>query len=119
MRFMSIAYATRDSEAGRMPDPRLMAAIGQLGQELAKTGVLVEMGGLAPSAQGTRFHLSNGRLTVTDGPFTEAKEIVGGYAIFDVKSKEEAVELCKRFWQVHAEILGPSYEAGGELRPLF
>ena len=58
-------------------------------------------------------------MTVTDGPFTEAKEIIGGFAIVQVKSKEEAIELAKRFWKIHAEVLGPSYVGGGEVRQMF
>jgi hypothetical protein len=76
-------------------------------------------GGLAPSSIGARVRLSGGKVTVTDGPFTEAKEIIGGFAIVDVKSKQEAIELAKRFYQIHAEILGPSYEATGEVRQMF
>ena len=119
MQFMLIANATKESEAGLPPDPRLMAAIGKLSQDMAKAGVLVATGGLAPSSKGARVRLGGGKVTVTDGPFTEAKEIIGGYAIVRVKSKEEAIELAKRFWQVHAEVLGPSYVGGGEIRELF
>lgn len=119
MKYMLIAHATKDSEAGRPPDPRLMAAIGELGADMARKGILVSMGGLAPSAMGARCRLAGGKVTITDGPFTEAKEIVGGYAIVEVKSKEEAVELSRRFWQIHADVLGPGYVGGGEIRLLF
>jgi hypothetical protein len=119
MKFMMIAHATKDSEAGVPPDPRLMAAIGRLSEDLARSGALVSTGGLAPSSMGARFRLSGGKITVTDGPFTEAKEIVGGYAIVDVPSMEEALALSRRFWQVHADVLGPSYVGTGEVRPLF
>ncbi len=119
MKFMLIAYATKDSEASKPPDPRLMAAMGQLTEDLTRTGVLVSTGGLAPSSMGARTRLAGGKLTITDGPFTEAKEIIGGYAIVQVKSKEEAIEIAKRFWQIHADILGPSYVGEGEIRPLF
>jgi hypothetical protein len=116
---MLIAHATKNSEAGAPPDPRMMAAVGKLSEEMAKTGVLVGMGGLLPSSKGARCRLSGGKVTVTDGPFAEAKEIIGGYAIVDVKSKEEAVELARRFWQMHADVLGPSYEATGEIRQMY
>ncbi len=119
MKFMLIAKATRESEAGLPPDPRLMAAIGNLTQEMAKSGVLVGGGGLAPSSSGARVRVANGKVSVTDGPFPEAKELIGGYAIVDVKSKHEAIELSNRFWQLHAEILGPSYIGEGEIRQLF
>lgn len=119
MKFMLIAKATKDSEAGVPPDPRLMAAVGKLAEEWTKAGVLVGTGGLAPSSMGARTRLAGGKVTVTDGPFAETKELIGGYAIVQVKSKEEAIELAKKFWQVHAEILGPSYTAEGEIRQLF
>jgi len=119
MRFMLIARATKDSEAGAPPDPRLVAAIGKLAEELTRSGVMVGMGGLAPSSKGALLRLSGGKVTVTDGPFSEAKELIGGYAIAEVKSKEEAVELARRFLTIHAEILGPSYEAVSEVRQFF
>jgi hypothetical protein len=119
MKFMLIAHATKNSEAGAPPDPRMMAAIGKLTEDMTRSGVLVGMGGLKPSSQGARCRLAGGKVTVTDGPFAEAKEIVGGYAIVEVKSKDEAVALARRFWEVHAEVLGPSYEGSGEIRPMY
>ena len=119
MRFMLIAYATKESEAGALPDPRMMAAIGKLSEDMARAGVLVGMGGLAPSSMGARVRLAGGKVTVTDGPFTEAKELIGGYAIVEVKSKAEAIELARRFWELHAEVFGPSYVGGGEIRQMF
>jgi hypothetical protein len=116
---MLIANATSESESGAPPNPKLMAAIGKLSEEMAKAGVLVGGGGLGPSALGARMRLSGGKVTVTDGPFTEAKEIIGGFAIVEVKSKAEAIELAKRFWQIHADVLGPSYEGGGDIRQMF
>jgi hypothetical protein len=115
MRFMMITNATKDSEAGKPPDPRMMEAVVKLTEELTKSGVLVSTGGLHPSSQGATIRLSGGKITVTDGPFTEAKEIIGGYAIVDVKSKEQVVELAKRFWQITADIMGPSYDGGGTI----
>jgi len=115
MRFMMITNATKDSEAGNPPDPRMMEAVSEFIEDLTKSGVLVSTGGLHPSSQGATIRLSGGKITVTDGPFTEAKEIIGGYAIIDVKSKEEAVALAKRCWQITADIMGPSYEGGGTL----
>ncbi len=119
MRYMLTVYSTKDSEAGRPPDPRLMAVIGQMAETLTKSGVMVDSAGLAPTSMGSRIRVANGQVTVTDGPFTEAKEIIGGYAIVDVPSKEEAIEMSKRFWQVHADVLGPSFVGGGEVRPMF
>jgi hypothetical protein len=115
MRFMMITNATRDSEAGLPPDLRLMAAVSEFIEELTKSGVLVSTGGLHPSSQGATIRLTGGKVTVTDGPFAESKEIIGGYAILDVKSKEQAVELAKRCWQITADIMGPDYEGGGAL----
>ena len=115
---MLIAKADKASESGAPPDPKLMAAVGQMAEELAKTGVLVGTGGLFPSLHGARVKFSGGNLTVTDGPFTETKELIAGYAIVDVNSKEEAIELSKRFLRLHAEILGPGYESESEVRQM-
>ena len=119
MRFMLIAKATKESEAGLPPDPRLVKALAKLSHEMAEAGVLVGSGGLAPSSMGARLRLSGGEVTVTDGPFAETKEIIGGFGIVEVESKEQAIELFRRLWQVHADIMGPSYEGEGEVRQLF
>ena len=119
MRFMLIAHADKNSETGQAPDPRLITAIGKLTEDLRRAGVLVVNGGLAPTSTGAKVQLSGGKVTVTDGPFTEAKEIIGGFAIVNVQSKQEAIELARRFYQIHAEILGPSYLATGEVRQMF
>jgi hypothetical protein len=115
MRFISMV---KSAESGP-PSPALMAAIGKLAQEMAQAGVLIEMSGLAPSASGARIRLSGGALTVVDGPFTESKELVGGYAVFSVGSKAEAVELGRRFLLVHAAILGPEHVMELEIREMF
>jgi hypothetical protein len=119
MRFMLISYATKDWEAGAPPDARLLAAIPRLWEKMPKGATLIGTGGLAPSSMGAKVRVSGGRVSVTDGPFAETKEIVGGYAIVDVSSKEDAVTIAKEFWQLHVEVLGPSYEGGGEIRPMF
>ena len=119
MRFMLIAMANKDSEEGCAPTPELMAAIGKLSEDMTKSGTLLEMGGLAPTSKGARLRLSGGKVTVTDGPFAEAKEVIGGYAIVQVESKAEAIELSRRFLQVHADILGPSYQMESEIRQFF
>jgi hypothetical protein len=116
---MLIANATKESEAGIPPDPRLMAAIAKLSDEGTRAGILVGGGGLMPSSRGARFRLAGGKVTVTDGPFSEAKEMIGGFAIAEVKSKEEAIAMARRFWEIHAEILGPSYVGGGEIREMY
>ncbi|HEY7637730.1 MAG TPA: YciI family protein [Gemmatimonadales bacterium] len=119
MRYMLIAKATQESEQGCTLKPELMAAIGRLTEEMTRAGTLLEVGGLAPTSKGARLVLSDGRVTVTDGPFAEAKEVIGGYAIVQVESKAEAVELSRRFLQLHADLLGPSYEAESEVRQFF
>ena len=119
MRFMLMTKADKNYEAGAPPDPRLMAAIGKLTEEGIKSGVLVDVGGLMPSSQGARLRLAGGKMTVTDGPFAEAKELIGGFAIVEVKSREEAIELGKNFLKLHEEILGPSYEGESEIRRMY
>jgi len=119
MKFMLITKATKDSEAGRPPDPRLMAAIGKLAEEMAIAGVLVDAAGLAPTSQGTRLRFSGGRLTQSEGPFANPNELMGGYAIVQVTSKGEAIEWSRRFLNAHADVLGPSYSGESEIRELF
>lgn len=97
MRFMIIVKATRDSEAGVMPEESLMAAMAAYHEELVKAGVLLDASGLQPSAKGTRIKYSGGKRTIVDGPFTEAKELIAGYTLIQVKSREEAMEWAKRF----------------------
>lgn len=115
MRYMMFV---KSPESGP-PSPELLVAIGKLSQEMAQAGVLLEMGGLAPSARGARIRLSGAKLTVIDGPFTESKEVVGGYSVLRAGSKAEAVELGRRFMQVHADILGPEHVVELELREIF
>src|SRR6202451_943629 len=119
MRFMMILKATKDSEAGLPRNPKLIAATAKLAEEANKAGVIVDSGGLLPSSQGTRVRVSGGKTSVTDGPFAETKELVGGFAIFDLKSKEQAIEMGTHFMQVHGDIMGLSYEGELEIRPIF
>ena len=118
MRYMMIVKANKDYEAGVPPKPELMAAVGKMAEEMYRTGRMIDTGGLLPSSQGTRVKVRGGRLNVVDGPFAETKELVGGYAIMEVASREEAIELGKRFMQLHADVLGPSYEGELEIRQL-
>jgi hypothetical protein len=115
MRFMMMVKADENSGP---PSPELGAAIGQLTQEMVQAGVLLDLGGLLPSAMGAKIRVSGGKVSVKDGPFTETKELVGGYAILQAKTKEEAIELGRRFMAVHAQVLGASYEGELELRQL-
>lgn|SRR5208283_3677892 len=117
MRYMLMTKT--GTEKAVPPTPELMAALGKLTEELVKSGKLVETGGMQAASSGTTLHLSSGKVTVTDGPFTEANEVVGGYAIIDVDSKEEVVELGRRFLEVHAKVLGPSYVAESEIRRIY
>lgn len=96
MRFMIIVKACKETEAGVMPSEQSLAEIGKFNEELAKAGTLVTMEVLQSSAKGARVRFSGGRTTVTDGPFAETKEIVGGFWIWEVKSKDEAIEWLKR-----------------------
>src|SRR5262245_5081479 len=119
MRFMMLVKANKDYEAGAPPNPELMAAIAKLSEEAAARGQMIDAGGLMPSSQGVRIRVERGKTHVIDGPFAETKELVGGYAIFELKSKEEAIESGRKFMQLHADILGPSYEGELEIRPMF
>ena len=94
---MMLVKANRDSEAGVLPSREVVAAMGKLTEEMAKAGVLLATEGCLPSSKGARVRISGGKFTVTDGPFTETKEVIGGFALFQVQSKEEAIEWTKRF----------------------
>jgi hypothetical protein len=96
MRVMVIVKASKDSEAGVMPSQKLLADMGKFNQELMNAGVFLGGDGLRPSSKGKRVRFSGQQRTVIDGPFTEAKELVGGYWLWQVKSIEEAVEWLKR-----------------------
>jgi hypothetical protein len=89
--------------AGRVPSEQLMNDIGKLIDELARNGQLVSTAGLRPTSEGVRVRLRHGKLSMIDGPFTEMKEVIGGYAILEAKSKAEAVELTKRFLKTHGD----------------
>ena len=119
MRFMTIVKADPSYEAGGPPNPALLAAVGKLSEEMAKAGVLLQSGGLLPSSKGARVRASGGKMTVTDGPFAETKELIGGFAILKAASKEEAIQLGKRFMQLHIDVLGQAYEGTLEVRPMF
>ena len=96
MRFMVIVKATKDSEAGVMPDEKLLADMGKFNEELAKAGVMLAGEGLQPSAKGARVRFSGANRTVIDGPFAETKELIAGFWLWQVKSLDEAIEWVKR-----------------------
>ena len=96
MRFMMMIKANKDTEAGVMPEEKTLAAMGKYNEELAKAGVLLDGMGLQPSSKGARVRFSGGKPTVIDGPFAEAKELIAGFWLIQVKSREEAIEWAKR-----------------------
>jgi hypothetical protein len=97
MRFMIMVRANQESEAGAPPDEELFEAMADYHEELVKAGVLLDASGLQPSSKGWRIEYSGGKPTVVDGPFAEAKELIAGYTLIQVKSQEEALEWTKRF----------------------
>lgn len=96
MRFMILVKANKESEAGVMPSERLLAEMGKFNEELVKAGVMLAAEGLHPTSKGARVRFSGNKRTVIDGPFTETKELVAGFWLWEVKSKEEAIEWVKR-----------------------
>jgi len=115
MRFMIMVKATRDSEAGKMPDESLLAPMAKYHEDLAKAGVLLDATGLHPSAKGWRVKYSGGKRSIVDGPFAEAKELIAGYTLIQVKTKEEAMEWARRF----PAPFGEGNEGEIEVRQLF
>jgi hypothetical protein len=115
MRFMMLV---KHAENQGLPPKELMDAIGKLAEESVKAGNMVLSGGLAPTAMSTKVRVSKGQLAAIDGPFTEAKEVVGGFAIFEMKSKEEAIEGAKVFMDLHRKHW-PGWEGETEIRQLF
>ena len=115
MRFMTLVTG---AEGSGPPPQSLMDAIGKLGEEAARAGTLVEMGGLLPSFMGARVRLSKDQLVVKDGPFTEAKEVIGGFAVYEVESKEEAIEATKQFLELHRRHW-PGWEGEVEVRQIY
>ena len=97
MRFMILVKASKESEAGVMPSEEMLKTMADYHEQLAKAGVLLDGNGLHPSSKSWRFTWSGGKKTFTDGPFTEGKELVAGYTMIQVKSREEAIEWTKRF----------------------
>ncbi|MFE7955512.1 MULTISPECIES: YciI family protein [unclassified Streptomyces] len=102
-RYLSLVRIDENNAPAGGPSAELMQRMGELIEEMTKAGVLLDTAGLTPTAQGTRVHYEGGRLSVTDGPFTETKEVIGGYALMQCKDQAEAVEWTKRFLKVHEE----------------
>jgi hypothetical protein len=118
MRYMMLVKGNKDYEAGIPPKKELMEAVAKHGAAMAKAGILLETGGLMPSAKGARILVSGGNLKVIDGPFAEAKELIGGFGILKAGSKEEAIRLGKVFMQIHVDTMGPGYEGELEIRQM-
>ena len=114
MKFMMIIKTKEDSG---FPPKELMEAIDSLSRDAAKAGTMIGGGGLRPTAKGASVRLANGRITVTDGPFTEGKEIIGGYAQFELKSKEEAIQSAVQFMELHKKYW-PGWEGETEVREM-
>ena len=114
MKFMMIVKASKDSEAGVMPSEELLSAMGKYNEELMKAGVLLDLSGLQASSKGARIRFSGGKRTVIDGPFAETKELIAGYWIIQVKSREEAIEWAKRAPAPH-----PNEDCEIEVRQFF
>ena len=110
MRFMMLVKASKESEAGGMPDEKTLSVMGKYNDDLMKAGVLLDLSGLQPTWKGARVRFSGGKASVIDGPFSEAKELVAGYWLVQMKSKEEAIEWAKR---------APFREGEIEIRQLF
>jgi hypothetical protein len=118
MRYLMMVKGDDDYEAGKPPSPEMMAAVGAHAEKMAKAGVLLDMGGLLPSAAGAKVVIEGGKARVVDGPFSESKELIGGYAILKADSKEEAIRLGREFMQLHVDVLGPSYSGELEIRQM-
>jgi len=117
MRFLSYIESDPTQPFGP-PPPELFSAIGAFGAEMASLGVSVDSGGLGPIESSPHIRVSGGRLTVTDGPFAEAKEVIGGYGMYEVRSLEEAVEYSRRFMQIHLDVW-PAFEGTSVIRQVF
>jgi hypothetical protein len=116
MRFMAMIKATKDYEAGLPPKPELIAAMGKLAQEETKLGIFEMGGGLLPTSQGHKVTMTDGKVRVTDGPFAETKEVIGGFAILDYPSHQAAIEGAKRVMKIHFDFGVGDLEI--ELRPM-
>ena len=104
MRFL-LTHKIDEQATAAPPSPEKMAEMGRLIEQMTKSGVLIATGGLLPSAHGTRLRFTDGKRTVTDGPFTESKEMIAGFGVIEVKSREEAIELATRFAAIAGDVV--------------
>jgi hypothetical protein len=116
MRYMMFIKHSEDYRQEEVPQS-LYTAMGEFVGQATKDGVMIDGAGLQPSARGHRVRLSKGKITVTDGPFTESKEIVGGYALIEARSEEHALEIARKFMEIH-RVHWPQFEEESEVRPL-
>ena len=117
MKYLSfIRHSEKHRESG--PPPALMEAMGKFVQQSFKDGTLVDTGGLLPSKDGVRIRLAEGRIMVTDGPFTETTEVIGGWAILETDSRAEALRIATEFMELHRKHW-PGFEGESEVRPMF
>jgi hypothetical protein len=115
---MKVMKIVRGKESTDPPPPGIVEAIERLAEEAIKSGALVARGGLLPSAQGARIRLAGGQMDVKDGPFTEGREVIGGFSIYEVESMDKAVEMARSFLEV-CKKHWPAWEGEVEIRPMF
>ena len=118
MRYMMIVSGSENLAASGPPPAALIEAVERLGEEAAKKGSMVSFGGLKPTSSGARMRITNGKVITTDGPFTESKEVIGGFSILNVASKEEALEEARRFTELH-RVHWPKWEGEIEIREMY
>ncbi len=118
MKFMMIVKGAEDFGTAGPPPQSLMEAIDKLGQEATKAGKMVTMGGLQPTSKGASLRLKGGKIITKDGPFTEAKEMIGGFTILELPSKEAAIEEARKFMELH-RIHWPGWEGETEVREMY
>ena len=118
MRYMMIVSGSENFAASGPPPAALIEAIERLGEEAAKKGTMVSFGGLKPTSSGARMRITNGKIITTDGPFTESKEVIGGFSIFNVASKEEALDEARKLMELH-RVHWPNWEGETEIRLMY
>ena len=118
MRYMFIVKGPESLAASGPPPAELIEAIEKLTEETAKNGKMVSFGGLKPTSSGARMRITNGKITIIDGPFTESKEVIGGFSIFNLASREEALEEARKFTELHL-VHWPKWEGEIEIRAMY
>lgn len=118
MQFLMLIKVANDAdyEAGKLPSPELEVAMGELMAEWSQAGAMVSAAGLKPPSQGARLRLTPGKVLITDGPFTESKEVIGGFFILEAQDRAAAVEMTRRFVELHRKVLGDDFHLECEVR---